>query len=155
MVQKNFCLLYTSGSKHHQSADSQECVLMAAIFVGTQRARSLLYVSHRTLLVLSLIHIFTTIQFKNPSGNVIEEVTVVRHSNNRTFISVSYTHLDVYKRQAQTLSHIVIYGFCKRIYFQEKIYLSFYQNILERGSCPSSRLYSKHKEASTRTSSWC
>ena len=29
---------------------------------------------------------FTTIQFKNPSGNVIEEVTVVRHSNNRTFI---------------------------------------------------------------------
>ena len=29
----------------------QECVLMAAIVVGTQRARSLLYVSHRTLLV--------------------------------------------------------------------------------------------------------
>ena len=40
-----------TGSKHHQSADSQECVLMAAIVVGTQRARSLLYVSHRTLLV--------------------------------------------------------------------------------------------------------
>ena len=40
-----------TGSKHHQSADSQECILMAAIFVGTQRARSLFYVSHRTLLV--------------------------------------------------------------------------------------------------------
>ena len=38
-------------SKYHQSADSQECVPMAAIVLDTQRFRSLFHLSDRVVLV--------------------------------------------------------------------------------------------------------